>query len=176
MRIAIDMDEVLADAHAGQRKLYAALGVTLTDIELRGRKLRDAVPAVALAEVETQMHQGAFFANLDMMPGALAALKRLCKDHDVWVISAAMEYPASCVHKIAWMQRHFPFFDISHLVLCGDKSIIRADVLIDDHARHFEGFCGHGLLFNALHNANVDWPQRLPHWDHVHTTLQEMHA
>ena len=176
MRIAIDMDEVLADAHGGQRALYAEQGVTLDDAALRGRRLRDVAPSDAVAAVERHLHQGTFFANLDPMPGAVAAVRRLCAVHEVFIATAAMEYPASCAHKVAWVMRHLPFFDLSRLVLCGDKSIIKADVLIDDHARHFEGFGGRGLLFDALHNAGVDWPHRLRHWDHAQTMLQEMSA
>ena len=176
MRIAIDMDEVLADAHGGQRALYAEQGFEFSDDDLRGRKLRDVASPAAVAAVERHLHQGTFFANLDPMPGAVAAVRRLCESHEVFIATAAMEYPASCDHKVAWVMRHLPFFDLSRLVLCGDKSIIRADVLIDDHARHFDGFGGRGLLFDALHNAHVDWPRRLTHWDHAHTTLQEMSA
>mgnify|MGYP001975452784 CR=1 FL=1 len=176
MRIAIDMDEVLADAHGGQRALYADAGFTIDDEDLRGRKLRDVAPRDAVVAVERHLHQGTFFSNLDPMPGATAGLRRLCDTHEVFIATAAMEYPASCGHKVAWVMRHFPFFDLDRLVLCGDKSIIKADVLIDDHARHFDGFGGQGLLFDALHNATVDWPHRLTHWDHAHSTLQEMSA
>ena len=176
MRIAIDMDEVLADAHGGQRALYAEQGFDFSDDDLRGRKLRELAPPEAVAAVERHLHQGTFFANLAPMPGAVAAVRRLCADHEVFIATAAMEYPASCTHKVAWVMRHLPFFDLSRLVLCGDKSIIKADVLIDDHARHFDGFGGQGLLFDALHNAGVDWPRRLTHWDHAHITLQEMSA
>ena len=176
MRIAIDMDEVLADAHGGQRRLYAAEGHTFTDDALRGQELKEVAPPEAVTAVERHLHQGTFFANLDPMPGAANALEKLCEDHEVFVATAAMDYPASCAHKVAWMMRHFPFFDLSRLVMCGDKSILKADVLIDDHTRHFDGFGGQGLLFDALHNANVDWPHRLTHWDHAHATLREMQS
>ncbi|RYH03176.1 hypothetical protein EU805_05455 [Salipiger sp. IMCC34102] len=176
MRIAIDMDEVLADAHAGQRRLYRDLGFDPTDEDLRGCELRDKAPAEMAAEVERRLHTGLFFADLDPVPGAQDALRRLRAEHDVFVASAAMEYPASCVHKVAWMERHFPDFPISNLVFCGDKSILRADVLIDDHAHHFEGFAGKGLLFSALHNHGHDWPDRLAHWDDCDVRLGEISA
>ena len=176
MRIAIDMDEVLADAHAGQRALYEGQGVTFSEDDLHGRELRDVAPAEARAEVERRLHTGFFFADLAPMAGAQASLKRLMTDHEGFVATAAMEYPASCIHKIAWMERHFPFFPLSNLVLCGDKSILKADVLIDDHARHFDGFGGTGLLFHAHHNADLDWPHRLEHWDHAETHLERIRA
>ena len=176
MRIAIDMDEVLADAHGGQRALYRELGFDPTDDEVRGCELRDVAPPEMVKSVEQRLHSGLFFANLAPMEGAQAAVSRLMETHEVFVATAAMEYPASCAHKVAWMERHFPQVPASNLVFCGDKSILRADVLIDDHARHFDGFSGAGLLFHALHNVNEDWPHRLSHWDDCDARLGEISA
>lgn len=176
MRIAIATDEVLADAHGAQRKLYGGHVFDLTDDDLRGHKLRDAASSSGVVAVERHRHQGTFFAILDPLPGAVRALQRLCADHEVFITTTAMEYPASCDQKVAWVMRHFAFFDPSRLVSCGDKSIIRAGMVIDDLARQFDGFGGRGLVYDALPNAAMDWPHRPTHWDHAQTTLQEMFA
>ena len=44
--------------------------------------------------------------------------------------------PASFAAKFAWLGRRFPFIPPSHIVFCGDKSVIAADYLIDDEPRH----------------------------------------
>ncbi len=165
MRIAIDMDEVLADTHAAKAALYADLGWSWPDADLRGRKLGDLAPDAVEAAVEAEMQKGMFFANVAPMPGAAAAVERLAARHEVFVATAAMEYPASCAHKVAWMARHLPAIDPLNLVLCGDKSIIAADVLIDDSPRHFDGFGGIGVCFDALHNHGADVAWRLSSWD-----------
>ena len=59
-----------------------------------------------------------------------------------------MEYPWSFAAKYEWIKEHFPFFPDSHIVVCGDKSNIAADLLIDDNACHVERFSGQGLLFS----------------------------
>ena len=64
-----------------------------------------------------------------------------------------MDVPLSFDAKYRWLRRHFPFIPPSHLVFCGDKSIIDADYLIDDRARHFARFKGRPVLFSAPHNA-----------------------
>jgi 5'-nucleotidase len=51
-----------------------------------------------------------------------------------------MEYPWSFAGKYEWIKERFPFFPDSHIVVCGDKSIIAADFLIDDNVCHFERF------------------------------------
>lgn len=164
MRIAIDMDEVLADTHAAKAALYADMGYAWSDAELEGRKLGDLAPDEVEAAVEGEMHKGLFFANVAPMRGAVATVEALSEAHEIFVATAAMEYPASCGHKIAWMARHFPGVDPLNLVLCGDKSIVAADVLIDDSPRHFAGFGGVGVCFTALHNAGEDVPWRIGSW------------
>ena len=64
-----------------------------------------------------------------------------------------MDVPCSFDAKFRWLQRHFPFIPPSHIVFCGDKSIVDADYLIDDRSRHFTRFKGEPLLFSAPHNA-----------------------
>ncbi|SEQ22425.1 5'(3')-deoxyribonucleotidase [Loktanella sp. DSM 29012] len=174
MRIAVDMDEVIADTHAAQRAAYAQAGFTASDADLHGKHLRDLAPPDTVRQVQLQMSEGTFFANLDVIAGAVDAMADLYATHEVFIATAAMDYPASCAHKIAWLARHFPFIAKDRIVLCGDKSIIKADVLIDDHSRHFTHFAGQGVLFDALHNKTTDWPHRLTDWADVHTTLERI--
>jgi len=54
-----------------------------------------------------------------------------------------------------------------NFVFCGDKSILRADYLIDDSYRHFERFHGTGILFSAPHNARVKGFRRVSSWREV---------
>lgn len=164
MRIAIDMDEVLADTHVAKRALYAARGREWDDTALRGRKMDALADDVTRAAVEAVLKDGTFFAGLEPMEGAIAAVRDLATEHEIFIATAAMEYPASCPHKFAWLQRHMPFIDPLNIVFCGDKSIVAADVLIDDNARHFERFGGTGILFSALHNMGAEAPHRLDRW------------
>ena len=56
--------------------------------------------------------------------------------------SVRYEVPSSFNAKYSWIAKHFPFVPASHIVFCGDKSILNADFLIDDNSRHFERFRG----------------------------------
>lgn len=172
MRIAVDMDEVLADTHTAKLAFYARrFGYTWTEAELLGRKMADlALPEHAEA-MEAAQHGGLFFADLPLIEGAVEVLAQLAERHDVFIASAAMEYPASGPHKVAWLARHFPFIDPLNVVLCGDKSILGVDVLIDDSPRHFARFRGAGVLFTAPHNLNHPHPLRLDRWSDADSFL-----
>ena len=141
--------------------------------DLPGKKPHDLVSPEHIAALEKAMHQGDFFADIPVMPGAQSVIQALCSRFDVFVATAAMDYPKSCHAKFDWLQRHFPFINKHRYVFCGDKSIVRADCLIDDSPRHFKGFVGHALLFNAPHNLHVDGYPRAGTWEEVAQALSQ---
>lgn len=167
LRIAIDMDEVMADALGELLVRYtAAFGRTVTAAELKGRHLEDWVEPAQRAAVEA-MYDASFFAQLDVMPGCQDVIRDLARRHDVLIVTAAMDVPCSFDAKFQWLQRHFPFIPASHIVFCGDKGIVDADYLIDDRARHFDRFKGKPLLFSAPHNAEETRYPRVSSWEEV---------
>jgi 5'(3')-deoxyribonucleotidase/uncharacterized protein with PQ loop repeat len=167
LRIAIDMDEVMADALAEHVRRYnAAFGATLAIADLRGCQLEDWI-APAQREAVEGLLDASFFTDLAVMPDCQEVVRELAARHDVLVVTAAMDVPCSFDAKFRWLQRHFPFIPTSQIVFCGDKGVIDADYLIDDHARHFERFKGHPLLFSAPHNAAESRYPRVDSWKDV---------
>jgi 5'(3')-deoxyribonucleotidase len=56
------------------------------------------------------------------------------------------------------------FIPDKNIVFCGDKSIIRADFMIDDSVPNLKAFTGQGIVFTAPHNAlDADFP-RVNRW------------
>ena len=98
---------------------------------------------------------------------SIETLKTLQNNHEVFITTAAMFVPNSFKAKYEWIKKHLPFFETKRIVFCGDKSIISADYLIDDHIHNFENFKGRGLLFSALHNELDTWPDRLSGWNDI---------
>lgn len=167
-RIAIDMDEVIADTLAKHVGLYnAAFGGNVTADGLRGKKLREAVAEDHVEKLHSFLVQETFFGDLEVMPDSQEVVAELMERYEVFVTTAAMEVPTSFAAKFRWLEEHFPFVPPSNVVFCGDKSIIRADFLIDDNARHFESFVGQGVLYSAPHNAHVEGYPRVESWQDV---------
>lgn len=164
MRVAIDMDEVLADTHAAVRALYRRRGHDWGNADLRGRRIHDLAPPEDAAEVIRILDEGHVFGTLDVVDGAVDAVRALADRHEVFVATAAMEHPGSFTPKFHWLRRHFPFLDPLNFVFCGDKGVIAADVLIDDSPRHFDRFAGTGVVFSAPHNAAHEGHPRLRRW------------
>ena len=88
-----------------------------------------------------------------------------------------MEVPTSFTAKFNWLAEHFPFIPSSHIVFCGDKSILRGDFLIDDNPRQLQRFAAtrdgesprEGILFTAPANVNVQGYRRVNNWLDVET-------
>jgi 5'(3')-deoxyribonucleotidase/uncharacterized protein with PQ loop repeat len=167
LRIAIDMDEVMADALGEHLRRYnAAFGTALSAGDLTGRHLEDCIPEAHRDAAEALL-DASFFADLAVLPDCQDVIRELCEHHDVFIASAAMDVPCSFEAKYQWLRRHFPFISPSQIVFCGDKQIVDADYLIDDRARHFERFKGRPVLFSAPHNASETRYQRVNSWRDV---------
>jgi 5'(3')-deoxyribonucleotidase len=167
-RIAIDMDEVIADTlEKFLNVCNTELGLGLTKSDLTGRNLWDVIGKEHFPTLKGFVSDHDFFADLDVMPDSQDVIRRLMDRYEVFISSAAMEVPTSFAAKFDWLKLHFGFIPPSNIVFCGDKSILNADYLIDDNARHFERFCGEGILYSAPHNMRVEGYRRVPNWNAV---------
>ncbi len=174
LRIAIDMDEVMADSLSRHLQLYNdEFGTALCKQDLQGRPLHLAVPEAHRRRIDEIALSDGFFWDLDVMPGCQEVIRELTKRYDVFIVTAAMEFPNSFLPKHAWLQEHFPFLDIRNVVYCGDKSIVDADIMIDDRVRNLEQFQGMKILFSAPHNMSENRFLRVNSWAEVREVLLE---
>src|SRR5579884_1701645 len=151
-RLAVDMDEVLADALGKLIRLYnAEFSENLTVEDMWGKWMVNVLPPSRRDRLRDYLQQPDFFEDLDVMPQSQRVLERLSGRYEIFVATAAMEFPNSFGPKFRWLERNFPFLSPTRFVFCGDKSILHADYLIDDMPRHFERFAGQGVLFTAAH-------------------------
>ena len=164
-RICVDMDEVIADAVAEHLVRYNRdFGEQLTRQDLHGKFLWDVISVDRHHMIESYMRSEDFFEVLDVMPESQRVLRRLQFEYDIFIATAAMEVPTSFHPKFRWLARHFPFIPASHIVFCGDKSILNAEYLIDDNPRQLRRFRGEGILYTAEHNVAVTGFRRVNSW------------
>jgi 5'(3')-deoxyribonucleotidase/uncharacterized protein with PQ loop repeat len=172
VRIAIDMDEVIADSLGKHLRAYnQAFGAHLTRGDLDGRSLEEAVPNADAEATRRLVLAPGFFADLDLVEGSREVVRELTDRYEVFIASAAMEVPTSFADKYAWLRERFPFIPPSHILFCGDKGVLDVDYLIDDTARHFERFRGTPVLFSAPHNLRETRFRRVEGWEEVRRML-----
>jgi 5'(3')-deoxyribonucleotidase len=164
-RICVDMDEVMADAVAEHLLRYNRdYGGNITKADLQGKHIWDVVPSRNHPRLEEYLRSDDFFDVLEVMRDSQRVLRALQSRYEIFIATAAMEVPTSFNAKYRWLARHFPFIPYTHIVFCGDKSILRADYLIDDNPRQLQRFLGTGILYDAPHNAAVTAFRRVKNW------------
>jgi 5'-nucleotidase len=149
-RIAIDMDGVIADVSEqffrwdekdfGRRRSMA---------EVAGKREIDAFP-----RLREYVYAKGFFRTAPVMEHSQEIVRRLNDHYDLFIVSAATEFPQSLSEKQDWLNEHFPFITWRQMVFCGIKTIINADIMIDDHFKNLDHFPGTTLLYSQPHNLH----------------------
>ncbi|MEZ4632546.1 MAG: hypothetical protein R2880_17850 [Deinococcales bacterium] len=165
-RIAIDMDEVMADATQQYLDYYnAEFNQNLCKKDLKiGTKVYENVPAEHRFRLRSYVFRIGFFSHLKPLPDSQEVIRVLNERYEVFIATAAMEVPNSFQEKYAWLSHHFSFLDPMRFVFCGHKYMLATDYLIDDNPKHFELFQGQGLLFSANHNLLETGYERVGGW------------
>jgi 5'-nucleotidase len=164
-KIAIDMDEVIADSFSKLCEIYCE--ETGEELENEEESLYRFLEKGGKKTLHAYPHREGFFRNLQVIEGSQQVLEQLNKKYKLYIVSAATEFDLSMNDKIAWLKDHFPFLGWKQVVFCGDKSIIDADFLIDDHVKNLKGFNGKGYLFHAPHNIKESGYERVRSWKEV---------
>jgi 5'(3')-deoxyribonucleotidase len=100
-------------------------------------------------------------------------LTELNKNYELFIVSAAMEFPQSLPEKLEWLNEHFSFLTWQQIVFCGSKEIVDADIMIDDHFKNLDLFKGTSLLFTQPHNQlkNDSRHKRVDSWKEIASIL-----
>ena len=150
-RILVDMDGVLADVYSRFFEIHEhETGQRLTINDIAGK-----LEAEAFANQRIWVTAPGFFRHLPVMEGSREALLKLNHHYRVMVVSMATEFPYALTDKQLWLNENFPFIGWQNIVFCGDKSIIEADIMIDDHFKNLDHFRGETLMFTQPPNMLV---------------------
>ena len=104
MRLLIDMDDVIADAEHRFNEWYERdFGIHYTKDDLKGTKLHLIVPEEHRKIVKAYPHHKDFFKDLPVIDNSREVIEELNNRFDVYIASAAMEFPNSLLEKQAWL-------------------------------------------------------------------------
>ena len=166
-RIAVDMDEVLADFSGTSLKLMNEyVGTNFTKKDLEGKKIMDLFPN-DLEYFFEKIQERDYFRTFPVIEGSQEVLHRLSEHYEIMIATAAMEVPNSFDAKYDWLREYFPFLNPSLFVFCGDKKVIHADYLIDDNINQLKSFTGRGVMLEAPNNVHIDYDVKMKNWDEI---------
>ncbi|MPZ98315.1 MAG: hypothetical protein GEU80_03085 [Dehalococcoidia bacterium] len=167
MRIALDFDGTIADA-VGAKVRYARERYAVT-LPPEDSMRPGAVPLMGLEAYE-QMIRDVFGSPLTLemepMPGAVQALHRLQRDHELYVVTARLDeevdYAGTWLH-----DRGIEVQDIHH-TRRGPKvapcEALEAAVLLEDSATELTYFGTHAACMALLETPYNRELERLDHW------------
>jgi 5'-nucleotidase len=149
-RLLVDMDGVLADIYQQAINFeYAESGRLIQLKDVAG-----ADEIVAFPNAAKHVRQRGFFRTAPLIPNAFDVMEQLNEKYELFIVSAAMEFPNSLEEKYYWLEEHFPFIPWKNIVFCGSKTVVQGDLLIDDHYKNLDPFENRTLLFSQPHNMN----------------------
>ena len=171
-RMIIDMDEVMADTIAKLIRTMETETGLKPDLEaMQGQSLAAGYPEGYGQTLVGLLHRKGFFLDIPVMPNCVQVMRELNERYEVFIVSAAMEFPNSLQDKYDWLSVHFPFLTWHQLSLTGSKALVTGDFMIDDRTKNLDPFPGKGYLFTAHHNINETGYPHLKNWDEVATTF-----
>ena len=164
-RIIVDMDEVIADPMNHMIEWYKKEHGGGVDYEkmLAGSWIK-GFPDEHQPIVWDRLRAPGFFRHLPVMKDSVDVLREINDRYELFIVSAATEFPNSLKDKIEWLEDHFPFLTWKQVALCGSKDLVYGDYMIDDHLKNLKGFKGKPYLFTAAHNLGVTGYDRINIW------------
>jgi 5'(3')-deoxyribonucleotidase len=164
-RIAVDMDGVLADT------TEQFFQFDEKDFGKR-RSMEDIIgkpESVGFPNARKYVHTKDFFRTAPVMKESKAILSNLNERYEIFIVSAAVEFPQSLFEKYEWLSEHFPFITWQQIVFCGSKTIVEADIMIDDHFKNLDPFKGQTILFSQPHNLlqHSSKHRRVESWNEI---------
>ena len=164
-RVIIDMDEVIADPMGEMIEWYREkYGLDVDKTKMLGGSWVRGFPDEHHGLIRERIMSPGFFRRLPVMDDSVEIIREMNRRYEVFIVSAATEFPNSLKDKLEWLQEHFLFLSWKQVVLCGDKRLICGEYMIDDHVKNLQHFKGKPYLFTSAHNLDITGYDRINNW------------
>jgi 5'(3')-deoxyribonucleotidase len=167
MVILIDMDNVAANLMKKWLDVYnQRYGDTLTGDQIMNWQIDMHATKCDPADFYGIIGEPGFFADLDVMPDAVAVASRL-KDagHELYFVTATpYNNPTGGYDKCNWVQQHFPFIGRDGVIQAHKKHMVIGDLLFDDSPKNLKDFPGTKVAMDWNFNKNVQVNYRVTGW------------
>lgn len=170
-RVIFDMDEVMADTMGAIMEWYTSTYKLDVDYSRMIGSWMPGIPEQHQPVVRERLYSEGFFRHLPVMKNCVEVLNEVNKKYEVFIVSAATEFPNSLRDKLQWLEEHFPFLSWRQVVLCGDKKLVTGDFMFDDHTRNLVHFNGKAYLYSTIMNAHETGYDRVKDWDEIAAIL-----
>ncbi len=126
-------------------------------------EVTSGMPREVVAEAWAVLHEPGLFRFLPPLPGAVEAIRDIATRHDVFLCTAPVDSDHCPTEKIAWVREHLGASLVKRMILSHDKTLIHADLLIDDKPE-ITGCrtpSWEHVVFDQTYNAHVATKRRI---------------
>ena len=114
-RVIIDMDEVIADPMGEMIRWYnEEHGLEIDQTKMLIGSWIKGFPEHHQEIVMQRLLSEGFFRKLPVMKNAVEVIRQMNQRYEIFIVSAAMEFPNSLKDKLEWLLEHFPFLSWSN--------------------------------------------------------------
>ena len=158
--LMIDMDNCIVDAN-----FISTINAYLkTDYKLEEQKdyfLQNLIPEELKEGYWKFVEKDTFYKDAPLIEGAYEALEKLNKKYNLYIFTSYL-YPESkpdiggnnLRNKYEYLKKTLPFISPKQYVFIENKSLIKADIAIDDRLKNLS--CAKTkLLFDGWHNRDI---------------------
>ena len=161
MIICVDCDNVLNNLTDKALELYnlrSGNNIKLEDITTYS--FYDCLSMKDADEIISLFKKKELWDSLSPLPGAQDSLSKLVKaGHTIYIATATN--PCNFEWKVNWLAKYYSFIPESNIIRIVNKSLLRADILIEDNLDNIKNsFCN---------SICLDYPwNRNPHTDYIY--------
>ena len=159
-KILVDMDDVIC-VHGFIGIVNDFLGTNYTEYDAKSYYINDLVPKEKMDDWIEFYKNKNVYDYMKLSEDVQEVLKKLNEKYEVYIVTAYIFRDDPSIsgnqlkNKFDYLQKNLPFINPERFVFLSDKSLIIADIRIDDSMEKLNGPAQTKLLFTAYHNKNL---------------------
>ncbi len=160
LTVGCDMDGILVDLTTHWLEQIAkdtGVRVGLHEIDQWSLHKCGALKTLPPDLIYGYLQKPGFFRDAPPLAGAIDSLREIAADHNIVIVSSPAG-PVSAKEKYEWLAEHCPFIPVKNVILANQKTLMRLDVLIDDHPQtviEYADAWGGALVIGIGYEYNV---------------------
>lgn len=176
--ILVDIDDVLLDLlSAWIKALNQEYGTNVSKDEVTDWYIPKFFPSLTKEQVFAPLYLPSFWRTVRPKPDATMYLKRL-KDDGYTIYLCTSTHFSNVWPKFRVIKTYFPYIDWNHVIVASNKTMIKADVLVDDAPHNLWGGDYKKILMTAPHNKDIDEKSygfyRANDWTEIYSLIHDL--
>lgn len=160
--IAIDVDDTVSELVTNWLRIYNKdFNDNLTKEDITDWNISQFVKPEAKNIIYSYVHKPRVFRTAKPIKNALEIINKLREKAQRIIYVTANDGAGA---KVPWLLKYGFMHTSEDFVVAYDKSLIRADILIDDKPENVMSFQGWGVLMTQPWNQSVDYEGRVIDW------------